>query len=211
MPLHQQIVNKLSNTNCNRAELDEVKLTKEDIVELVLLLKNSPHVTHLSLRRNNLTSGSLLAFEGMPLTVKYIDLSENDLDDEVADIILQVFSSVQELDVSSNALTNESAKKFSTSANQSYLKIVGNTIDSEHQRLIHTRIQQNNRRNSIAAVNGLVERSILTIQAQCEILTLQQQVVFLEELKSNISILEEQLSQQTLQRQRMKPFFSSSY
>lgn len=192
MGLPKYIVNKLMDPDEEYVSLDNCGLTEAGIKELVVLLQKNPKVVRLSMQSNNLSSQSLKAFVGLPPTIEFINLSRNNLDDDAADILLDVFKSISALDLSYNALTNTSARKFAFSASQLQLKLVGNPIDEAHYNLILCRLHTNRQSSSITEPLlpppqlDTIKLNMASIQAVCQSLEPQQQLEVLEYLEKEI-------------------------
>lgn len=193
LPLY--IVNKITRSKDEYLNLDNCRLTKNGISELMCLLEKNTHVTRLSMQRNSLSSESLMAFVQLPPTVEYINLAFNNIDDNAVDLILEAFKNVKRLDLSYNALTNIFAKKFSIQATQFQVNLVGNAIDERHHNLVISRIEQNKNSPEILS-NFLDEKklkelklSISNIHEICHSLDPDQKLLVIKYLESEVSQL----------------------
>lgn len=113
-------------------ELQLTGLEDNDLRDIMPLIKeaNLPHLTSLSFTSGRITNAGLKYFEQLPKQIKFVDLHGNNLTTGAAQIITELFKTVEHLNLSNNRLTDLDIEHFSIHATQRYLLTYHNSDTS---------------------------------------------------------------------------------
>lgn len=113
-------------------ELQLTGLEDDDLRDIMPLIKeaNLPHLNSLSFTNGRITNAGLKYFEHLPKQIKSVDLHGNNLTTGAAQIITELFVTVEHINLCNNRLTGPDIEHFSIHATQRYLLTYHNSHTS---------------------------------------------------------------------------------
>ncbi len=149
MPIPPYVLARLEKKDpkFRNVEVRGCRLEDKEAELLISKILENPQIESVDLSNNILSNNSIKCLSLLPDTIKSLDLSRNNIDDEAIPSILENIK-IKEIDLSYNSISKKSLDILMSNKEKTYLNVSYTNLDLEDAVAVYTNAQRNKAKNS---------------------------------------------------------------